>query len=266
MNPAGAAPTRALDGRVAVVSGGGGGIGSAICLRLARDGARIMVADRDEERAKASARAVVEQGGEASPITVDVTDSEEVVRLFDRAEEEFGRASILVNAVGISDGADVFDTDAEQWRRTLAVNVGSYFLCSRELSARLRSAGAPGAIVNVSSTNAFFAEPGAIAYTASKGGVEALTKGLALELAAGNVRVNAVCPGVIRTAVTDGMLADSENGERMLATWNSAHAMGRIGEPHEIAAIVAFLASDEASFVTGSSWVADGGLSCGWMF
>lgn len=255
-----------LAGRVAVVSGGGGGIGSAICLRLASEGVRIMVADRDEARARASALAVLDQGGQASALTADVADPEDVIRLFDRTEQELGRASILVNAVGVSEGTDVFDTDSEQWRRTLAVNVGSYFLCSRELSARLRSNGEPGAIVNVSSTNAFFAEPGAIAYTASKGAVEALTKGLALELAAENVRVNAVCPGVIRTAVTDGMLADSEDGERMLATWNSAHAMGRIGEPHEIAAIVAFLASDDASFVTGSSWVADGGLSCGWMF
>ena len=130
---------------------------------------------------------------------------------------------------------------------------------------RLKAADQPGAIVNISSTNAFYAEPDAIAYTASKGAVEALTKGLALELAPSQIRVNAICPGVIRTSVTEGMLAESDDAEAMLATWNRAHALGRLGEPHEMAAVVAFLLSDDASS-SGSSWIADGGLSSGWLF
>jgi NAD(P)-dependent dehydrogenase (short-subunit alcohol dehydrogenase family) len=251
---------------VAVVTGGGGGIGSAICLRLAKEAARVTVVDRDEERAQAAVRELQSQGGTAIAAVADVADPDAVERILDETKAELGPASILVNAVGISEGTNVFETDPEQWNRTLAVNVGSYFLCARALSLRLREADAPGAIVNISSTNAFYAEPNAIAYTASKGAVEALTKGLALELAPARIRVNAICPGIIRTPVTEGMLAESEDADTLLATWNQAHALGRMGAPHEIAAVAAFLASDEASFVTGSSFIADGGLSSGWLF
>jgi NAD(P)-dependent dehydrogenase (short-subunit alcohol dehydrogenase family) len=257
---------RGLDGKVAIVTGGGGGIGTAICLRLAAEGVAVMVADRDETRARTAAESVAAQGGRSAWSAAEVADPEAVRRLFDQTTSELGAPEVLVCAVGVSEGTDVLATNADEWHQTLAVNVGSYFLCGRELSERLRAANAPGAVVFISSTNAFFAEPGAIAYTASKGGVDALTKGMALELAHAGVRVNAVAPGVIRTPVTAGMLADAENGEEMLATWNAAHALGRIGLPEEIAPVVAFLASDEASFVTGSTWVADGGLTCGWRF
>jgi NAD(P)-dependent dehydrogenase (short-subunit alcohol dehydrogenase family) len=199
-------------------------------------------------------------------MAVDVSDPDAVQALLAETEAQLGAATILVNAVGISEGQDVFNTEPGQWDRTLAVNAGSYFLCARALSTRLRESNSAGAIVNISSTNAFYAEPNAIAYTASKGAVEALTKGLALELAPVNIRVNAICPGIIRTPVTEGMLAEAEDAETMLATWNNAHALGRMGAPHEIAAVVAFLVSDDASFVTGSSFIADGGLSSGWLF
>lgn len=249
-----------------MVTGGGGGIGSAICLRLAEEGARVAIADSDEARVEQAVGAVGADGGQAAGIVADVSDPEAVERLLDQTGEQLGPPSMLVNAVGISEGLDVLQTDPEQWNRTLAVNVGSYFLCGRALAMRLKAADQPGAIVNISSTNAFYAEPDAIAYTASKGAVEALTKGLALELAPSQIRVNAICPGVIRTSVTEGMLAESDDAEAMLATWNRAHALGRLGEPHEMAAVVAFLLSDDASFVTGSSWIADGGLSSGWLF
>jgi NAD(P)-dependent dehydrogenase (short-subunit alcohol dehydrogenase family) len=249
-----------------VVTGGGGGIGSAICLRLAEEGAAVTVADLDARRAEETARQVEDQGGTVMPMAVDVSDPDAVQALLAETEAQLGAATILVNAVGISEGQDVFNTEPGQWDRTLAVNAGSYFLCARALSTRLRESNSAGAIVNISSTNAFYAEPNAIAYTASKGAVEALTKGLALELAPVNIRVNAICPGIIRTPVTEGMLAEAEDAETMLATWNNAHALGRMGAPHEIAAVVAFLVSDDASFVTGSSFIADGGLSSGWLF
>lgn len=249
-----------------MVTGGGGGIGSAICVRLADEGARVAIVDRDEERGQAAMTKVQQEGGVAIASVADVADADAVERLLDQTAEELGPASILVNAVGISEGTSVFDTDPEQWNRTIAVNAGSYFLCARALSLRLRSADASGAIVNISSTNAFYAEPNAIAYTASKGAVEALTKGLALELAPARIRVNGVCPGIIRTPVTEGMLAASDDADALLSVWNRAHALGRMGAPHEIAAVVAFLVSDEASFVTGSSFIADGGLSSGWLF
>jgi NAD(P)-dependent dehydrogenase (short-subunit alcohol dehydrogenase family) len=134
------------------------------------------------------------------------------------------------------------------------------------MATRLKAAAQPGAVVNISSTNAFYAEPDSIAYTASKGAVGALTKGLALDLAPYEIRVNAICPGLIRTPVTEWMLEQVDDPPALLAHWSGAHMLGRIGEPSEIAAVVAFLASDEASFVTGASWVADGGLSSGWTF
>jgi glucose 1-dehydrogenase len=254
-------------GRVAVVTGGGGGIGRGICLRLgAEEGARVVAADRFREKADETVTEVVGAGGEASPLEVDVTDPDAVRRLFDHAESEYGPASILVNCVAVSEGLGPLETTPEQWHRTLAVNVGSYFLCAQEMCRRLKAEGSPGAIVNISSTNAFYAELDSIAYTASKGAVEALTKGLALELAPAGIRVNAICPGLIRTPVTEWMLEQSDDPEALLAHWSGAHMLGRMGMPSEIAAVVAFLASEEASFVTGSSWVADGGLTSGWTF
>ncbi len=249
-----------------MVTGGGGGIGRAICLRLAEAGARVAVADQSESRAKETGEQLKANGAVAIESVVDVADPEAVEQLFSQTEDELGLPSILVNGVGVSEGLSVFETTPEDWNRTLAVNAGSYFLCSRAFSMRVRAAESTGAIVHISSTNAFYAEPDAIAYTASKGAVEALTKGLALELAPFGIRVNAVCPGMIRTPITDRMLANADDPEGMLATWSRAHALDRIGEPYEIAAVVAFLASDEASFVTGSSFVADGGLSTGWLF
>ncbi|MBA3382992.1 MAG: SDR family oxidoreductase [Actinobacteria bacterium] len=257
---------RGIEGKVAVVTGGGGGIGTAICLRLAEEGAQLTVADSNQSRAEEAAKQVRARSGVAIDAVVDVADPEAVEQLFSRTENDLSTPSILVNCVGVSEGLNVFETSPDDWNRTLAVNVGSYFYCAQAFSKRVRAAATTGAIVNVSSTNAFYAEPDAIAYTASKGAVEALTKGLALELAPFGIRVNAVCPGMIRTAITDRMLEQAENPEEMLATWNRASSLGRMGEPHEIAAVVAFLASDEASFVTGSSFVADGGLSSGWLF
>jgi NAD(P)-dependent dehydrogenase (short-subunit alcohol dehydrogenase family) len=257
---------KGIEGRIAVVTGGGGGIGSAICLRLAAEGARVAVVDAKADRAEASAAAVQAEGGRAVAISADVADAGAVERAFDEAEAALGQPTIVVNSVAVSEGGDTFDTDASQWGRTLAVNVGSYFLTARALALRLRPTGTPGAVVNISSTNAFYAEPGAIAYTASKGGVDALTKGLALELAPVGIRVNAVSPGIIRTPVTEGMLAAVDDPDALLHTWSAAHALGRIGQPHEIAGVVAFLASDDASFVTGASWIADGGLSSSWLF
>ena len=258
---------KGISGKVAVVTGGGGGIGRGICLRLgAEESARVIVADQVGEKADETVKQVKAAGGEAAAVAVDVTDPAGVGDLFDRAESTFGTASILVNCVAVSEGTGPLDTSPEQWDRTLAVNVGSYFLTAREMASRLKAAASPGAVVNISSTNAFYAEPDAIAYTASKGAVEALTKGLALEFAAAHIRVNAICPGLIRTPVTEWMLEQVEDPAALLAHWSGAHMLGRIGEPSEIAAVVAFLASDEASFVTGSSWIADGGLSSGWTF
>jgi NAD(P)-dependent dehydrogenase (short-subunit alcohol dehydrogenase family) len=257
---------KGIQGKVALVTGGGGGIGSAICERLAEEGADVAVVDQGGEKAEASAERVRATGAKAVAITADVADAADVERAFDVAQAELGRPAILVNCVAVSEGTDVYGTDAGQFARTLAVNVGSYFLTARELALRLREAGTPGVVVNVSSTNAFYAEPGAIAYTASKGAVDALTKGLALELAPAGIRVTAIAPGIIRTPITEWMLEHSEDGETMLKTWNDAHVLGRIGKPSEIAAVVAFLASDDASFVTGSTWLADGGLSSSWTF
>jgi NAD(P)-dependent dehydrogenase (short-subunit alcohol dehydrogenase family) len=251
-----------LEGRTAIVTGGGSGIGRATALALAREGAALLVADRDAGAADETRSAIADAGGRAASAVCDVADEGSVEAMF-AAADGFGEVDVLVNNAGTGAGGDALNTTVEEWDRTLGVNVRGVWLCSRALLRRVLEAGRPAAIVNTSSTNAFYAEPGSAAYTASKGAVSALTRSMALDYARHGVRVNCVCPGIIDTPMTQPMLAAQPDPAATRRHWDSLHAIGRMGRPEDIAEAIVFLVTDEAGFMAGSELVVDGGLSIG---
>ena len=252
-----------LDGKVAVVTGGGSGIGRAAAALFAAEGAAVVVADVVEEAAASASADITAAGGEARPVAVDVADELEVQRMVDAATTAHGRLDVLFNNAGIfpADDGGVLDTPPDTWRRVMEVNLQGVWLgCRAAIPAMLASGG--GSIVNVASFVALMgAATAQVAYTASKGGVLSLTREVAVEYARQGIRANAVCPGPIETPLLAELLADPERRARRLV-----HVpIGRFGRPEEIAAAALFLASDESSFVTGSALVVDGGITAAYV-
>jgi NAD(P)-dependent dehydrogenase (short-subunit alcohol dehydrogenase family) len=244
-----------LAGRVAVITGGGGGIGLASAHRLAAEGARIVIADRDADTGAAAADAV---GGIFVP--VDVSDPDSVDRLFGTAVDEFGTVDISFHNAGISPADDdsILTTELDAWQRVQDVNLKSVYLCCRAVLPIMQRQG-KGSIINTASFVAVMGSATSqISYTASKGGVLALSRELGVQFAREGIRVNALCPGPVNTPLLQDLFAkDPERAQRRLV-----HIpIGRFAEPEEIAGAVAFLASDDASFITASSFLVDGGIS-----
>jgi NAD(P)-dependent dehydrogenase (short-subunit alcohol dehydrogenase family) len=243
-----------LEEKVAIVTGSGVGIGRAIAERFAREGARVVVADLNEETGCETVSAVRAHGGEACFVRTDVSHLEDTLRMVDTALEEYERLDILVNSAGIYSRGDVVDTSVEDWNRLLSVNLTGVFLCCKAAIPALRRAGG-GAIVNISSSVGWhYAAPGIAGYAASKFGVTGLTKAMACDHLRENIRVNCICPGPTDTP----LLRTSRSSEELLA-FMKAQPIGRLGSPEEIAAATLFLVSDEASFVTGVAFPVDGG-------
>ena len=244
-----------LQDRVAVITGGAGGIGLATARRLAEEGAKVVVADVSGDAGQAAA---VEVGG--TFIQVDVTDAAQVDALFATAHQTYGSVDIAFNNAGISppDDDSILDTGIDAWRRVQEVNLTSVYLCCKAVLPYMQTQG-KGSIINTAS---FVAVMGAatsqISYTASKGGVLAMTRELGVQFAREGIRVNALCPGPVNTPLLQELFAkDPERAARRLV-----HIpMGRFAEPEEIAAAVAFLASDDSSFMTASTFLVDGGIS-----
>lgn len=244
-----------LDGKVAVVTGGCSGIGLATVRRFAQEGAKVVVGDLDDSAGEALAEEI---GG--AYVHCDVADKDDVDRLFATAKEKFGRLDIAFNNAGISPPEDdsILDTDLDAWRRVQEVNLTSVYLCCKAALPYMLEQKS-GSIINTAS---FVAVMGAatsqISYSASKGGVLSMTRELGVQFAREGIRVNALCPGPVNTPLLKELFAkDEERAARRLV-----HVpMGRFGEPEEMANAVLFLASDESSFMTASTFLVDGGIS-----
>lgn len=252
-----------LDGKTAIVTGGGSGIGRATCLAMAKEGAAVLVADIDLHRAQATRDAIRATGERAEAAGCDVGQLASVEQAFDAAEAAFGGVSVLFNNAGICVVKDITTTTSEEWQRTLEVNLGGVWNGSRCFIQRARARGQTGAIVNTASVNAFYTEPEIAAYCASKAGVVGLTRALALDHGTEGIRVNCVCPGYTETGMTGPMFDATPDPVSARAEAGRLHAIGRIARPEEIAQAVVFLASDRASFLTGAAVVVDGGMSIG---
>jgi NAD(P)-dependent dehydrogenase (short-subunit alcohol dehydrogenase family) len=252
-----------LAGKVAVITGAGSGIGRVAAELFAAEGAAVVVADVVVAAAATTVAAITAAGGRAAPVTVDVADEEQVADMVAFAVDTYGALHVLFNNAGIFPGDDggVLDTPPSTWDRVMQVNLKGVWLgCRAAVPAMIDSGG--GSIVNVASFVALMgAATAQVAYTASKGGVLAFTRELAVEYARSGIRANSICPGPIDTPLLAELLADPVRRQRRLV-----HIpMGRLGRPEEIARAALFLASDDASFVTGSALVVDGGITAAYV-
>ncbi len=247
--------SRRLEGKVALVTGGGSGIGRATCERLANDGAAVIVADIVPETAQETAALLTSSGAAALPLTLDVASAEGVGAAFDAAWERFGVVDVLVNNAGIMGYRPFLNLRESDWDRTFAVNAKGVFLCSQAFAKRLVAAKRPGRIINVSSITSEVTIEFQSHYAASKGAVRMLTKAMSLELAPHGITVSAVAPGVVETGMTAELLADPAVADVTLPLI----PLGRAATPAEVAGVIAFLASDDAAYITGTTLVVDGG-------
>lgn len=246
--------------KVALITGGNSGIGEAAARRLASEGARVAIVARDHSRGEALARKIVSDSGEAKFFGADVRDETAVKQMVDAVMQRFGQIDVLVNNAGIINFGTVITADVEEWDTLMATNVRSVFLVSRYVLPHM-IAGGGGSVINLGSNLGLVGTRGAAAYVTSKGAVVQLTRAMALDHVDDKIRVNAVCPGTIDTPLvqrqrigrTEEQLRQSD--ERL----KQRHPIGRMGTPEEVAAVIAFLASDESSFVTGACYSVDGG-------
>lgn len=248
-----------LQDKVTIISGAARGIGFACAERFLTDGAKIVLADIDEEGGEAAVENLKATGGDVAFIACDVGETLDIHNLVAETLDLYGRIDILINNAAMLDSAAFLELEADQFDAVLKTNLRGPFLLgqavAKQMVRHVEAGDHPGSIVNMSSVNAVFALPDHLAYTVAKGGLAQLTKAMALALADKGIRVNAIGPGSVMTEMLEEVAHDEKVMKRIL----SRTPLGRVGEPSEIAAIAAFLASDEASYITGTTIYADGG-------
>jgi NAD(P)-dependent dehydrogenase (short-subunit alcohol dehydrogenase family) len=244
-----------LAGKIALVTGAGSGIGRAVALRFAREGARVACADIVAEAGRETAKLIAEAGGQSVAVSLNVTDPADCERAVRETVDAFGRLTTLVNAAGVRGEKRDAAPPPEEWRRVVEVNLTGTYLVSRAALPALAAAD-QGAITNIASIYGLVGGSLSPAYAAAKGGVVNLTRQMALEWAP-RVRVNCVCPGVIETPMTAPLLADPAFREAAVRR----HPLGRLGRPEDVAAAILYLSSDEAAFITGVALPVDGGYT-----
>jgi NAD(P)-dependent dehydrogenase (short-subunit alcohol dehydrogenase family) len=250
-----------LKDRVVVVTGAGSGIGRASAKEFAREGARVVIADINLAGARETLQQIEAAGGSASAVETDVSQPDSVQALVTRTVELHSQVHVLFNNAAIQVNKTVEDTTTDEWNREIAVNLGGVFLCSKYFLPHLRRT--RGNIINMASVNGFFVEPMCAGYCATKGAIIALTKAMAIDHGKEGVRVNCICPGYIDAGLAWGYFEAQTDPEAARRAAGKLHALWRIGRPEEVGRLATFLASDEASFMTGSAVVVDGGFGSG---
>ncbi len=248
-----------LGGKVTIITGGARGIGFACARRFASEGAKVVIADIDEDAGNEASKTLRDNGGEAAFVACDVGERLDIRNLITATVEAHDRIDVLINNAGVVFAADFLDIKDDEFDRVLRVNLKGAFLAgqavARQMVEQIEAGGDAGTIINMSSVNAVFAIPNQVPYAVSKGGINQLTKVMALSLAPHGIRVNAIGPGSIMTDILSAVATDDEAKRKLL----SRTPLGRIGEPDEVAAVAAFLASSDASYITGQTIYADGG-------
>ncbi len=253
---------REFDGKVAIVTGGSLGIGRAAAKRLAEGGASVVVCGAEPEPVERTVSELRSAGLEVQGRPANVALSRNMQDLAEFTAERYGGIDILVNSAGIQRYGTVVDTDEEVWDAVLDINLKGIYLAAKYAIPEMRKRGG-GVIINVSSVQAFVSQKGVAAYAASKGGINALTRSLAVDHAAENIRVNAVCPASVDTAMlrwAADLVKGEKTADQIIEDWGRMHPIGRVGTPEEVAELIVFLASPRASFITGGEYKIDGGL------
>lgn len=243
-----------LKDKVSIVTGAGSGIGRAISIAFAHEGAKVIVADFKPEGGQETVKMITDAGGQAEFSQTDVSNADQIQAMISLAVEKFGGLDILVNNAGVALMADLESTTDEIWQKTIDIDLKGVFLGIKAATPEMEKRG-KGKIINTASIAGLVGFQGVPAYCAAKGGVVSMTKEIALELASKKININAIAPGIIKTNMTTDMLKDEKTAQGMLAQT----PIGRLGEPEDIAWAAVYLASDESDFVTGHVLVVDGG-------
>jgi len=249
-----------LMGKVALITGGGTGIGRGMALAFAREGAKVALAARRVEKLQEVVREIADAGGEGMAIACDVSSAGDAARAVRETVEKFGALHVLVNNAGGVHVSTIEGIPEEEWDRMMAVNLKGPFLMSRAALPEFRKVGG-GSIVNVGSILGLVAMKGRAAYCASKGGVTMLTKAMAIDHAHENVRVNCICPSIVETELIKGLFDANDEGKKLRDARVASIPLGRMGRPADVAELAVYLASEESSWLTGVAIPLDGGLS-----